>query len=1059
MADFNKPDNNTLKTEVLGNIQDRAETIAKMVAPTANIPVDYKRFNATTGSFENWNGASWDELDISAVKLGGLLPGQFLRSDVDDNFSANLTINGTLGFEGGDHAITYNDGNGNFNIRVGHDSTEKYSDAKGAIHVEFSHEANDPSIMFHISEGQDTAIAGNPVNWIATFEMKENGDFEATRIVQGGVSLDDTYLGKTARAADSNKLDNLDSSQFLRSDADDTTSGILVSTNKIQAEGELVISKNGTAGSGINSTTGSAALKFQDTSNTQNVEIAHDTFDGSIPGGSGYALVVRKTADNSQQEDSAKLVVEGEIYANSGDRVLTTQDTSSLSAVDIEGVGLSQLLRSDQSGTLAGSLNMTGNDLTARAVKFDNLEGANLDTDGQVGFDTSQGMIIYRSQQNVTGAPVTVLDGANVEAGSGITISNLGSGATGSGSGTEKFTFSVDESSLNANTVGGLSASKFLRTDQADIITYNDTTADTLYKGLTIDYNVSGSDALTANREHVGLYIDTDSSASGGSTTSEHRLYGIYSNVTASGDSDIVYGSYNYARSILNIPGAQTTTLKGAYNYALADNTDGTLKYVQGSGNSAIVDGVGGICSAAYGSNNTAIFTANPTSPLNVAYGTMSEVQQDNPSHAINSAYANRASIDTNGAGGIGTGYLYYGDYQGALPTNAWGVYIASDVKSYFGGEVQIQGDLRVNGDNFYGDDKEAFRFSDGWLRLNPGNDFASGIYGGTSILRTDGEFQIGNSGATLKVNGTTFTYKGNKIWHEGNDGAASGLNADLLDGKHASSFVKNFEAGNVGVTELGRYLDMHTTGSTADFDVRLDCASADVLNVVGGALQVEGNTVWHSGNDGADSGLNADLLDGVHKASFLRSDADDYKTAGLLRFNDNIYLNFGTGNDVEHFWNGANYYTDINGGGNWYIRDGANANASRFTFAVATGDFTATGNVTAYSDERVKKDITRIENALSKVKAVSGYTFERTDMETQRQTGVIAQEILKVLPEAVSADEDGNLSVAYGNLSGMLIEAIKEQAEVAETQREEIKALRSEMEELKDIISSLKDK
>ena len=47
--------------------------------------------------------------------------------------------------------------------------------------------------------------------------------------------------------------------------------------------------------------------------------------------------------------------------------------------------------------------------------------------------------------------------------------------------------------------------------------------------------------------------------------------------------------------------------------------------------------------------------------------------------------------------------------------------------------------------------------------------------------------------------------------------------------------------------------------------------------------------------------------------------------------------------------------------------------------------------------------------------------------MPETRQTGVIAQEVLKVLPEAVAEMDDGKLTVAYGNMVGLLIESIKE--------------------------------
>lgn len=172
---------------------------------------------------------------------------------------------------------------------------------------------------------------------------------------------------------------------------------------------------------------------------------------------------------------------------------------------------------------------------------------------------------------------------------------------------------------------------------------------------------------------------------------------------------------------------------------------------------------------------------------------------------------------------------------------------------------------------------------------------------------------------------------------------------------------------------------------------------------------------------------VDANLLDGIDSSQFLRSDVADIKSAGNLTMNDNVYLNFGTGNDAEFFCNGTHMYIDLNTGiGNLYIRDDA---TTRFTFDDA-GHFTATGNITAYSDSRVKENIEVIPDALEKVLALSGYTFDRTDNpKLGRQTGVIAQEVLEVLPEAVQQQEDtGHYAVAYGNMVGLLIEAIKEQ-------------------------------
>ena len=108
--------------------------------------------------------------------------------------------------------------------------------------------------------------------------------------------------------------------------------------------------------------------------------------------------------------------------------------------------------------------------------------------------------------------------------------------------------------------------------------------------------------------------------------------------------------------------------------------------------------------------------------------------------------------------------------------------------------------------------------------------------------------------------------------------------------------------------------------------------------------------------------------------------------------------------------------------------------NSSTLTWGAA---FTATGNVTAFSDARVKTNIKTIDNALSKVLALRGVTYNRTDLEDKsEQIGVIAQEVKEILPQVVQ-ENDGHYSVAYGNIVGVLIEAIKEQ----QAQIEELKS------------------
>lgn len=137
---------------------------------------------------------------------------------------------------------------------------------------------------------------------------------------------------------------------------------------------------------------------------------------------------------------------------------------------------------------------------------------------------------------------------------------------------------------------------------------------------------------------------------------------------------------------------------------------------------------------------------------------------------------------------------------------------------------------------------------------------------------------------------------------------------------------------------------------------------------------------------------------------------------------------------------NGAGYTTavgDITG-----VTAGTNLNGGGSSGAVTLNlDSTITvttvnaGTVNTTSDERAKKDITPITGALNKVQQLGGYSFTLKETD-EKSSGVIAQEVQKVMPELVQEGAEGLLSVQYGNMVGLLIEAIKEQ----QTQIDELK-------------------
>ena len=111
-----------------------------------------------------------------------------------------------------------------------------------------------------------------------------------------------------------------------------------------------------------------------------------------------------------------------------------------------------------------------------------------------------------------------------------------------------------------------------------------------------------------------------------------------------------------------------------------------------------------------------------------------------------------------------------------------------------------------------------------------------------------------------------------------------------------------------------------------------------------------------------------------------------------------------------------------------------------------SNGTATASGDIVAYSDRRIKENIETITGALEKVTRLRGVTYTRTDIEDKSEKiGFIAQEVNEVIPQVVIGSEETTLGVAYGNITALHNEAIKEQ----QLQIEELKAQIAELKQL----------
>ena len=158
-----------------------------------------------------------------------------------------------------------------------------------------------------------------------------------------------------------------------------------------------------------------------------------------------------------------------------------------------------------------------------------------------------------------------------------------------------------------------------------------------------------------------------------------------------------------------------------------------------------------------------------------------------------------------------------------------------------------------------------------------------------------------------------------------------------------------------------------------------------------------------------------------------------------------NVTLNAEVTND-SHTHDGR-YYTESESDSRFINTDGDTMTGILTIGTVAgeagtlniTGDIVATGDVTAFSDRRFKHNVVQIDNALEKVKALRGVSFEK---DNRMSIGVIAQEVEEVIPEVVHTNDEGLKSVAYGNIVGVLIEAIKEQNLKIEELKQEIDKL-----------------
>ena len=246
---------------------------------------------------------------------------------------------------------------------------------------------------------------------------------------------------------------------------------------------------------------------------------------------------------------------------------------------------------------------------------------------------------------------------------------------------------------------------------------------------------------------------------------------------------------------------------------------------------------------------------------------------------------------------------------------------------------------------------------------------------------------------------------------------AANGTSGTLAP--NLTTITINGVSSSVTAAELDLLSSLNTGGSVVQSFVIEDGDGTEVSVTDGKEIKfVEGGGIDINWTD-TSTGSDADPYDLTFT---LNTDMRSSSNTDVYTGNSNDYIHYDT--DV-----GMRFYTA--GGEDMRLTDGGDLHV----------DANIIGYSTTISDQRLKGNINKIENALDKVMQINGYTFTYNH-DGKESAGVIAQEVENIMPSAVQStnlvfNEENDVefkTVQYDQLHGLLIEAIKElKAEIEE--------------------------
>jgi hypothetical protein len=274
--------------------------------------------------------------------------------------------------------------------------------------------------------------------------------------------------------------------------------------------------------------------------------------------------------------------------------------------------------------------------------------------------------------------------------------------------------------------------------------------------------------------------------------------------------------------------------------------------------------------------------------------------------------------------------------------------------------------------------------------------------------------------------------------------------NSTIASGNNSTAMGQNTTASGLNTTAMGGLTNASGIGATA-MGVG-STASGDNSTAMGQTTTASGNSATTMGLSSTASGVAATAMGGSTLASGYASTVMGFHTTGQA-YGSLVIGRYNVVAGTQSDWLDTDPLFVAGNGAS----DAARSDALTL---LKNGNLTIAGTLTENSDIRLKEDIEPLEGALDGLIGLTPirYRFrEGTGHPAERQIGLSAQEVEQAFPELVSRDSKGYLSVAYTNLTAVLVRAVQEQQAELAAARARTTALATEIAALRAEVAALR--